>query len=509
MKKNRFLIAIIGVALCGCFALAGCGGGNDKIKIVIDGGGIAGNYNSSISMTPSPANPNPYNYLQQLADTWNKSNDKYEIQINRNSLNGNRNAILGYLSTSTGPDVIFQTGTTIAEDMDKEYYVDMTDYLSEPNKYVEGNEKWSDLYDAMELEASRAPNGNFYSVGIDRNIAGIMYNEDILTAAGVTFPFNTYGEFVTAQEKVHTYAEDNGLEIIPYAWVDNWYDIVLESNLYGSVAEDWDVIRNNGIIDTEELCRASYLDAYKIMNGNNIDARYQAYLNLMKNSQPYYAAGAIGNTAVSEFLQGKVAMVSCLGRSMVQAARTANSKVKNIGVVGYPVLTQEDVNTYGVAGVTIDERGVRRGVSGIGTGWWITNAAMKKNTVEACVDFLQFVTAPQNNVPMVNKLGYALPLDTNAGDNADLNPLFKTLITQFNSDLENDFFEFHVFSSWGNMGFDCWSNFTVETKNLFAGGDVLEVAKKINSTFLSSRDNLIESNTKTGAWNKDAWTAAQ
>lgn len=502
MKK--FLMVCLALIMSSAMLLSGCGKSDSKIEIVVDGGGIAGNYNSSINQTVSAANPNPYNYLEKLAKQWSDNNNTYKIKVNRNSINGDRDTLLAYYSSSSGPDIIFQTGTTIAEDMDKGYFVDMTDYLNEPNPYVKGNEKWADLYDAQELEASRAPNGNFYSIGIDRNVAGIMYNKDILTAAGVTKTIKTYGEFIEAQEKVKAYSEENGLDIIPYAYVDNWYDIVIESALYGSQIDKIDVIRKNGIVDTEELCRASNLGLYKIMNGNNVDARYAAYMQLIYKAQENTPTGTKGNTAVSEFMSGKIAMVSCLGKSMVQVQR--QSKI-NMGVIGYPVVTQEDINTYsGQTNVNINEKGVRRGISGIGTGWWITNSSMKKGTVDACVDFLQFVTAPENNVPMVNKLGYAIPLDTIAAvESNDMNELFKDLLVQYNDDVANGFYEFHVFNSWGIMGFNVWSNFVVQSGNLFAGKDVVEIVKSINNTFLSSRDSLIETNSASGAWNVDSW----
>lgn len=502
MKK--YLAAFLGITLVCSALFVGCGK-SGKTEIVIDGGGVAGNYNSSINMTPSAANPNPYNYLEQLANEWNESSkfsSRYSVKINRNSINGNRDSILSYVSTGSGPDILYQTGTTIAEDMDKNYFVDVTDYLSEPNPYVKGNEKWSDLYDAQELEASRAPNGNFYSIGIDRNVAGIMYNKDIFERAGITEPILTYGDLIAAMDKIAERCPD----VMPFSLVDNWYDIVLESGLYGSQIEKYDVIRKNGIVDSEELSRASSLDLYKIMNGNNLDARYEAYLNLMNllRSDKYMDTNSIGNTSVTEFMNGKIAMVSCLGKSMVQVQR--QNKI-NVGAMGYPVLTQKDVDDYaGVDGIKIDERGVRRGISGIGTGWWISSAAVKKGTVDACVDFLQFITAPENNVPMVNKLGYAIPLDTDAAvESSDMNVLFSEMINQFNEDVENDFFEFHVFNSWGIMGFDCWSNFVTQSTNLFNGADILTVAKSINKQFLSSRDNLIEQNKKSGAWNVDGW----
>ena len=490
------------------FVLVGCKKSDvddaNKIEIVVDGGGTAGNYNSSISMTPSAANPNPYNYLELLAEEWGKTSSygsKYKIKINRNSINGNRETILSYVSTQTGPDILYQTGTTISEDMDKNYFVDVTDYLDQPNPYVEGNKKWMDLFDAQEIEASRAPNGSFYSIGIDRNVAGIIYNKQIFKDAGIDFEISTYSDFIRAMDLI----VDNCPGIQPFSYVDNWYDIVLESGLYGIEMENYDVLLRNGIVDSEELCRASYLGKYKIMNGNNIDTRYQAYLSLMSkyHENKYVNLNTIGNMSVTEFLSGKIAMVSCLGKSMVQIERKGTVEV---GCFGYPILTQECIDTYANSLCKVTDKGVRRGISGLGTGWWISSSAQKKGTVDACVDFLQFITAPQNNTPMVNKLGYAIPLDTVAAVESDsVSPLFKELLEVYNSDVENGFYEFHMFNSWGIMGFDCWSQFVVQSSNLFSGSTPLEVATAINSQFIKSRDNLIEQNTRSGAWVIEDW----
>ena len=525
MKK--LAAALMGTMMLGCVCFTcfvGCNNNanSGKTELIVDGGGIAANYNSSISMTPSEANPNPYNYLEVLADEWSANNENYYITINRNSMNGNRDSILGYLSAETGPDIIFQTGTTIAEDMEMGYFVDMTDYLDEPNPYVEGNEKWSDLYDPQELEASRAPNGSFYSVGIDRNVVGIMYNEDMLKTAGVSTPINTYGELLDAIDKLkdtfgsekdeNNKPNENYIEgFTAYTQVDNWYDIVIESALYGGEIDKWDVVRENGIIDSEELCRASQLNEYKIKDGNNIEPRFETYMNMIYELNRTYLAGSVGNTAVTNFMQGRVAMVSCLGKSMVQAV---NQSDINVGAMGYPIVTQADVDEYGgVKGVTISDKGVRRGISGIGTGWWITNSAMKKgdDAVAACVDFLQFVTAPEQNVPMVNKLGYAIPLDTEAavavkGEDA-LPELFQELITTFNQDVEDGYYEFHVFNSWGVMGFDYWSRFVTQSRALYDGGDLNSVVDALNTQFLSSRDTLVRTNSNSGAWNVDGWAS--
>ena len=505
-KINKKVLILLTLLLS--IVLVGCKRGSKKIEIVLDGGGVSGNYNSSISMTPSPANPNPYNTLEKLVEEWNKTQSKYAIKLNRNSMNGNRDAIVGYLSTKTGPDIIYQTGTTIAEDLGNDYYVDMTDHLEKPNPYIEGNTRWADIYDQQELNASRAPDGNFYSIGIDRNVAGLAINKNILTAAGVDFEIETYGDFINALTLIETYSDSNGLDIIPFLAIEDWYNIILEGNLYGPLLDEIDVIRPNGVVDTEELARASSKGLYKIMNGANIDPRFSTYLQLVQKVSEFFPPNMEGYTVINEFIRGKVAIISTLGRDIIRASNDQTRKATfEMGVIGYPNLTNEDIKAYTTFKndeVKIEQRGVRRGVSGIGTGWWITNSAMKKGTVDACIDFLQFVTAPQNNGRLVNDLGFTLPLDMVANGDG-VNDLYGELVKQYISDVEADYYVWHVFNSWGIMGFNYWSKFVVESRNLYKGQSILETAQALNNVFLNSVSTLIDDNTKSGAWNTDEW----
>lgn len=510
MNKNFSRYLVLSFLLLFTVILSGCSKTktSDKIEIVLDGGGVSGNYNSSLSMTPTAANPNPYNTLETLVNEWNAKQEKYYIKLNKNSMNGNRDTIVGYLSTSTGPDIIYQTGTTIAEDIGNDYFVDMTDYLDKPNPYIEGNTKWKEIYDTQELEATRAPNGSFYSIGIDRNVAGLAFNKKIFTAAGVDFEINTYGDLVKALTKVQEYSDANNLGIIAYLSIDDWYNIIIEGCLYGPELDTIDTIRKNGIVDTEELARASSMGLYKIMDGNNIDKRFQCYLELINKIAEFYPANKDGYTVINEFINGKVAVISSLGKDIMRAEQSEARKTSfEMGVIGYPSVTASDIakyTSYKNNEVEISDKGVKRGISGIGTGWWITNSAMKKGTVQACVDFLQFITAPQNNGRMVNDLGYALPLDM-AANGSGVSALYASLVSEYQEDAAKNYYDWHVFNSWGIMGFNYWSKFTVELKNLYNGQDLLQTAKNLNTTFLGSVSTLIEDNTKSGAWDTKTW----
>ena len=195
MKKTVSILIMIIVVLQVAFLSVSCGKKNEKIKLYFDGGGGSGNYNSTLSMNQSAANPYPYNTLEKLAKEWSDKNDKFEVVINRNSLNGMRSAITGLLDAGTAPDMLFQAGGVINDDLGKGWYVDLTPYFDTPNTYAEGSPKWGDLYNKQELDGTKASDGKIYYACLDKVTVGLMYNADILAAAGITGIPQTFSEF--------------------------------------------------------------------------------------------------------------------------------------------------------------------------------------------------------------------------------------------------------------------------------------------------------------------------
>ena len=110
----------------------------------------------------------------------------------------------------------------------------------------------------------------------------------------------------------------------------------------------------------------------------------------------------------------------------------------------------------------------------------------------------------QNNGRLVNDLGFTLPLDIVA-NGANVNELYSSLVNQYVSDVGKGYYVWHVFNSWGIMGFNYWSKFVVESRNLYQGQSVLDTAQALNNVFLASVSTLIDDNTKSGAWDTDEW----
>ncbi|MCU0104141.1 ABC transporter substrate-binding protein [Acholeplasma vituli] len=402
MKKVLTLVALI-LSLVIVSACNGNGGVGEVKTIVIDGGGDIGNFNTTPLMTPSEANPFPYNTLEVLAREWEKLNPKYKIEINKTSSNGDRAILVPQLNNKTAPDITYQNGTVVNMDLGKDYYVVLNEYLNKPNKYVSGNKAWKDLYIPEELAQNMASDGNYYTITLEKVPVGIMYNKAILAEAGITKVPETYAEFLQALSDIKSKTNKEA-----YTTTYTWYDIVLESTMFSDILPLADVLTVNGKVDTEEFVRAFEKGIWNptvnaIGSGASlVDNRYYEYIKVTKMKTEFYPQNWQSYDAHTNFVNGNLAMVEVTGREIRKLSINKNINFE-WGVMPYPDLTT--ATTQHAYSPSI------RGVAGLATPWFITNSAVEKGTVEGAVDFLMFLTAPQNNNRLIGDLKGGIPLN--------------------------------------------------------------------------------------------------
>lgn len=429
------------------------------VKLTIDAGGQNAQYNTTSSMEYDKyLNPYPYNTLETLVDAWNEANAQkygYYFVVADNSINMDRETMAPMLSNGSAPEIIYYLGTTIAEDQNKGWFYDISSAMETPNKYSKdgeaGSVKWKDIYDSTAYATTFAPNGAKYTVEMEQNPIGIIYNKTLFEAAGITETPTTYKDFMEAQDKLNAYAQkvgrsdpsDDANYICPYFHMYPWYDSYLESTLWASQLEFMDVITVDGRIDAEEYARA-YMQKDPV-TGERLyspeDERYVELFRLIKQMTKYYPTNYSSYYAEQQFLVGNLAMLEVTGGSIRELVDTVDGDFE-IGVMPYPVLTQQPENEASNSYYTTFnvDKYVRRGSSGYTTGWAITNSAMNKDSasgnsdcVDACIDILMYLTCFENNDKMVNDLGFAIPLSGNT-----TNSYFKTLADAYKSDLENE-----------------------------------------------------------------------
>lgn len=408
VKKLMLCLTVatmLGFALGG---LAGCGS-SGKIKLYFDGGGGSGNYNTTSS----------YNTLEKLAKEWNAENDKFEIVINKASLNGNRGSITSMLSAGTAPDLLMQVGTVINDDVGNGWYADLTPYLEKPNRYEDGNEAWKDIYGDGAIAASAASDGKNYYVCLDQVAVGLLYNMDILNAAGITEVPETHSEFLACLATLEKAKNSGTISAEVYMHGGLWHETYLGTSVYGSKIPEWDA-DNSGTVSTYELIKS-----YKEGKWSLSDEYFREFLSLCYGKAKYYPENYLSYDTLYNFARGKLAITDALGNQMRTLTRNARFKTE---IAGYPVLDTSASKFGGYKGI--------RGSAGLSSAYWVTNSAVNKGqeAVDACVDFLMFLTASGNNSRLVNDLGYALPLNV---DDSTVE-LFAGLKDSFKEDKEED-----------------------------------------------------------------------
>ena len=422
MKKIGIIITMMLLLF-----VTACGGSkpNKDVKtIVIDGGGDIGHFNSTPIMTKSETNPFPYNTLEVLAREWEEKNPEYKIQINHSSSNGDRAILIPQLNNKTAPDITYQNGTVVNMDIGKDYYVVLNDYLEKPNPYVKGNKAWKDLYIPEELAQNMATDGNYYTITLEKVPVGIMYNKDIFREAGITEVPKTYQEFLNVLKKIKTTTTKEA-----YTTTYTWYDIVLETTMFSNLLEEGDVLVKNGKIDTEEFVRAfdkglwnptlNALGPNATLDGNI----YYEYIKIAKMKTEYYPENWQSYDAHTNFVNGNIAMVEVTGREIRKLSINKNIDFE-WSVMPYPDLTTATTPNAHAPSV--------RGVAGLATPWFITNSAVEKGTVEGAVDFLMFLTAPENNNRLIGDLKGGIPL--NPDENTEIAPYLQELLDVYNAD---------------------------------------------------------------------------
>ncbi len=540
MKKGIALVMALCVSM-GMFAgcvVAGNGGnsGSDLesvqkgdytqyTKLTIDAGGQNTTYNTTDSLEYNPlTNPYPYNTLEKLVENWNKSNAAtygYYFEVAATSINNDRETMLPMLNNGTAPEIVYYLPTTIAEDQSKGYFYDLKEVMNTPNKYSQSGEagsvKWRDIWSAEEYNSFFSPDGQLFTVCMEKNPIGILYNKTVFDAAGITETPETFKEFMEAQDKVNEYAKsvdrDDPLKdtkyLTPFFSKYPWYDSFIESSLWGAQMEVLDVLDENGMLSAEE-----YIRGYMRKDENEerlfdvVAPIMQEVYRLIKLSTKYYPTNYASYYTEQQFVAGNIAMLEVTGGTIRELVDSVGDSFE-VGVFPYPVLeTQPENAGKNEYYTTVDaSRHVRRGLSGYSTGWAISNSAMNKDAkngnekcVNACIDILQYLSCFENNDEMVNDRGFAIPLSGNTEYE-----YFSSLAAAYENDIseanKNKTLAWACATPGSCMG-STYYNATVNSrKDLLAGNSIESVLASLQKTFMTSATSLIASN----KWDVNSW----
>lgn len=391
-RHLKFAGAVLASALC--LVLPACGGGSaggsgDQVEITLAG--------------PNQWNNDPKSFGPAWEDLVARFEEKEpNITVNTTVLPIAEfsQTLSTQLTAGTAPELVFNQAPHEAEQV-----VQLDEYLNKPNPYVEGNEKWIDIFNPEQFgpDTTRSRNaaGHYEWVPFNLVIIGIYYNQEILDEAGVKAPIKTYGEFIDACGKIKSagytpFAMDNG-------WLgQGWTYSTISSMMTAKYAEDLNQFDPDGKPGTSEQVSGKSI-AKAVLTGEldpTTTPEVAESLKLLKELFDTCAtenwSGIPGGKAFigsDEFLGGKAAM--SFGANF--AATNLEEVDWKYGTMAFPTITKED------SPLSSGEP-AKFGAAPGGTSYMIPSTT-EGEELDAAVKFLQFATSPTGAQPWLDKSG--------------------------------------------------------------------------------------------------------
>ncbi|MDI7246480.1 MAG: extracellular solute-binding protein [Bacillota bacterium] len=286
---------------------------------------------------------------------------------------------LTQLAGGDPPDIM--QNNWAAEDFRKGLIVSLDEYISKVNPYT-GN-IWKDMFEPGSLDSfvSRDPvTRKLIGIPVNWSSFAFFYNKDVFKKLGLAPP-KTWAEWFQVAEKL------KAADYIPQAATftggpEVWSVGYIEGTMWQTWVPKLDVLQPNGQVDLNELVRAIQLDLIKVD-----DPQFRAPYEFLKKWSEYWQAGAVGATDHSRlWMTGKAAFFMA-GSWALQSIEENKDRGFDYGIFVFPDITRE-TSPYATGSTC------RPGEAGIT--WSIPAATVKRGNLDLAIDFLQFMTSPEN-----------------------------------------------------------------------------------------------------------------
>jgi ABC-type glycerol-3-phosphate transport system substrate-binding protein len=340
-----------------------------------------------------------------------------------------REWLVTQLSSGQAPDILQVNVEDVWQDIQKGWYIPLDEYLEQPNIFVKdgepGSKKWWDIFKYQAISRGKAaPDGKMYCISLDMLEVAIFYNKDIFDKLSLSPP-GDWLEFIALMSKL----EETGYIpiLINSMQLADWgVDLIFDQLYYGilpGIDIRKDPIREDylqGYLDWDEIC---FL--YKKGFFTHKDPRWIELWRILKDFRQYANADIVSADMVKLFITEKGAM---LWDGSWQTQKLANDPdIKfDWGVLYLPPIPRaysqfaKGYDTCVIGGSASQLVVSNTAISDTG------NAATSER-LKRCIDFLQFLTIPQNCERVVNELVCHLPNTKGVECHKELLPFDKFL----------------------------------------------------------------------------------
>lgn len=348
-----------------------------------------------------PANePETSEVARQIVAEYEKLHPDVTIKLvdNLPSTQDSETFLAARMAADQSPDVMWQQfGTRNLRG--SSWWVPLNPYFDKPNPYIAegtpGHEQWSDSFPGFVLAQTRAPDGNWYQASLDWVETGLYYNKTMFDDADID-PKNwkNWSDFTSDMRSLRdaTGVDPLGMFMKQQGWSNWWWadDIFLTAS-WADQADSFYMEKYN---DAERPWRqlAAEEIAKAIIDGklDATDARMDDYLRMSKEFVELFPIDYAGIPSADDldplFFGEQIATV---WTGSWKSKLYANSTPFEYGITYLPPITTADTphaqnTSYRVGGPSSAGQ------------YGIAQSAAKNGKLDLAVDFLMFVSAPQN-----------------------------------------------------------------------------------------------------------------
>ena len=362
---------------------------------------------------PTSNTPNPPHYLNRIVAEYEKLHPDIKITLIPPLAPGT-DYITWVRTQAAGqqlPDIVWLQAGSVNDQLPRGMFEPLTKSFQEGNPYIPagkpGHDKWFDAFTGFVMEFVQATDGNWYQVNGDYVGTAIFYNKDMFSKAGLdpNNPPKTWSEFINAQAALKKAGMGAfAFPLGPSAFIWSWWHRVGATQFYGDKFKQMDVDGNQFRLSLYDMARN-----YAVGTWNPQDPRYQETFRILKDWSTYWAPGALSmsiDDTFRMFVNGDVAMY--WNGSWAVPQTTNNKDVKfQWGTFALPTFDQASTKFY--TGTPAPMIGGPSAAFQYSIPTKQANGSMTPEKLAAAVDFLKFLTAPQNAGPLVNDLGSFIP----------------------------------------------------------------------------------------------------
>jgi ABC-type glycerol-3-phosphate transport system substrate-binding protein len=382
-------------------------------------------YNQKITMfaqaySPVEAtktNPTPPEMLKIMAKKYSELYPGIEVSFVP-SLDGmDVNAwIKARIAAGTAPDVFWARTVDLNSGVIPfGSVIDFNGYLEKPNPYVPGNKKWSDIFYPYIQDQLAGPKGEHYSINGDFVATYVVYNKNLFKKAGIKTLPKTWSEFTEINKELLSAG------ITPWAFafgsdIDSqdrmtWLSRLFHTNFY------YDYFQSLGLQEKEiSLSTKEILTAFKNGIFGPDDPRWIGWWPVIKDQIPYMhkdslSAGITPSGIFNMFVNEQIAMYfdGSWAHSILQDAEVSFE----YGTFSFPYpdpATSKLASNYNSASA----EGGPYGAFQFCISTPKANSSMNEEKLPICVDWLMFISKPENAEAIVNEVGACIPSIKNA-----------------------------------------------------------------------------------------------